>query len=86
MTLKALSITKCKACGGTDLTWQTAIVNRSGVQQGRLTTRDVECNFFLGCEGCSETLAMVSADKFAGLMNEKAIVAQQLATECDSTL
>lgn len=69
MTFNATSITECKECGSTDLTWQTSIVNRSNVQQGRLNTSDVECLFFLGCDHCSETLATISADKVAGLMN-----------------
>lgn len=72
MTIKASRITACKECRGTALTWQTSIINRSEVQQGRLNTRDVECVFFLGCDHCSETLAMVSADKVAGLMNSQA--------------
>lgn len=67
---KALAITECKVCGSTDLTWQTSIVNRSNIQQGRLNTSDVECLFFLGCDHCSETLATVSADKVVSLMNE----------------
>lgn len=71
MTIKASAITICKECGSTHLTWQTSIVNRSSVLQGRLNTRDVECLFFLGCDHCSETLAMVSADKVASLMNSR---------------
>ena len=70
MNIKALAITACKACGSTELSWQTSIVNRSNIQQGRLNTQDVECVFFLGCDHCSETLATVSADKVAGLMND----------------
>lgn len=72
MTMKASRITTCKECGGTALTWHTSIINRSEVQQGRLNTRDVECIFFLGCDHCSETLAMISADKVAGRMNSQA--------------
>jgi hypothetical protein len=75
MNIKALAIAACKACGCTKLTWQTSIVNRSNVQQGRLNTNDVECFFFLGCDHCSETLATVSADKMVGLMNETRPVA-----------
>lgn len=71
MTTNALLIRSCKECGSTHLTWQTSIVNRSDVQQGRLNTRDVECLFFLGCDDCSETLATISADEVAGLMNAK---------------
>lgn len=70
MTSNILSISSCKVCGSTRLAWRTSIVNPSDVQQGRLNTRDVDCQFFLGCEDCSETLATISANKVAGLMNE----------------
>jgi len=82
MIIKASKITACKECGSTALTWQTSIINRSDVQQGRLNTRDVECVFFLGCDDCSETLTMVSADKVAGLMNAQ--VGQDLASDCEA--
>lgn len=72
MTIKASAITKCKECGSADLSWQTSNVTRTGIQQGRLNTRDVECLFVLGCNHCSETLATVSADKVASLMNQAA--------------
>ena len=75
MNIKALTITECKVCGSTDLTWQTSIVSRNSIQQGRLNTNDVECFFFLGCDHCSETLATVGADKIAGLMNDMQAVA-----------
>lgn len=61
--------TECKECGSSQLTWQNSIVNRSGVQQGRLNTHDVECLFFLGCDECSETLMTIGANKVASLMN-----------------
>jgi len=67
-----LEIKGCKVCESTSLTWHTTIINRSGVQQGRLKTTDVECIFFLGCDSCSETLVSISADKAAGIMNDKA--------------
>jgi hypothetical protein len=69
MNLKASSITTCKACGSAALTWHTTNTNRSGVQEGRLRTHEVDCVFFLGCDACSETLATVSADKVVELMN-----------------
>jgi hypothetical protein len=72
MTIKASAITTCKECGSTDLAWQTSNVTRTGIQQGRLNTSDVECLFVLGCNDCSETLATVSADKLASLMNSQA--------------
>lgn len=75
MNNKAMSITECKECGSTHLAWQTSIVNRSTVQQGRLNTNDVEWVFVLGCDHCSETLATISADKVAGFLNTTQAVA-----------
>lgn len=75
MTFNASAITTCKECGSTDLSWQTTIVNRSNVQQGRLSTSDVKCIFFLGCDHCSETLATVCADKIARMLNDTLAVA-----------
>lgn len=72
MNITPSPIEKCKECGSVHLSWQTSIVNRSSVQQGRLNTHDVECVFVLGCDECSETLATVSADKVASLMNSVA--------------
>lgn len=72
MNITASPIKACTECGSTHLTWQSSVVNRSSVQQGRLNTSDVECLFFLGCDECSETLATISADKVAGLMNAAA--------------
>lgn len=63
------TITECKKCGSTKLTWQTSNVIRNDIQQGRLRTSDVECQFFLGCDDCSETLYVIRADRLAGLMN-----------------
>lgn len=74
MNITASPITSCKECGSNALTWQTSIINRSNVMQGRLNTSDVECIFFLGCDKCSETLATVSADKVVGAMNAAAPV------------
>jgi len=70
MNIKASAIKACKECGSTSLTWQTSNITRSGFQQGRLNTNDIECLFFLGCDECSETLATVCADKVADLMNK----------------
>ncbi|HGO9799695.1 TPA: hypothetical protein ACLEB8_004885 [Pseudomonas aeruginosa] len=73
---KATQITKCKCCGSADLSWQTSNTVRNDIQQGRLNTNDVECVFTLGCNYCSETLAVVSADQVAALMNEQAEAAR----------
>ncbi|HEP8970217.1 TPA: hypothetical protein VDU83_002555 [Pseudomonas aeruginosa] len=75
-TKKATEITKCKCCGSADLAWQTANTIRNDIQQGRLNTSDVQCVFSLGCNHCSETLAVISADQVAALMNEQAEAAR----------
>lgn len=67
--IKATNVTQCKACGSKALTWLTQNTVQNGIQQNRLNTRDVICQFVLGCNYCSETLAIVSADKIADLMN-----------------
>ncbi|MHA6236858.1 hypothetical protein [Pseudomonas fluorescens group sp. PF-69] len=82
-TAQAFTTTTCRHCGSTALTWATSIVNRSDVQQGRLNTRDVECLFSLGCDTCSETLAMVSADRVADLVNAGA-AEQRAANDADA--
>ncbi len=69
MDIKATAITACKECGSTDISWQTSNVVKNGIQQGRLKTEDVKCLFVLGCNYCSETLALLSADKVADLLN-----------------
>nr|WP_177429601.1 MULTISPECIES: hypothetical protein [unclassified Pseudomonas] len=63
--------TACKECGSESLTWQThnRVRLTCHVQQGRLKTNEVECLFVLGCDECSETLATLSADQVAELMN-----------------
>lgn len=65
------AITDCRECGSTHLSWQISIVNRSDVQQGRLNTSDVECVFSLGCDECSETLAVVGAGQIASGLNAR---------------
>lgn len=73
MSQACAPITQCKVCGSHDLTWFTSNLNRSDVQQGRLRTGDVECVYFLGCDACSETLAMVPAEQLTDLLNSKAL-------------
>ncbi|MFL1551710.1 hypothetical protein ACI77I_21890 [Pseudomonas sp. D47] len=67
--VKASSVTKCKACDSTDLFWFANKTVPNGILHNRLNTHDVQCSFVLGCNNCSETLAVVSADKIAELMN-----------------
>lgn len=46
----------CPNCGEEELTWSAGPVKLNTVADGRLTMRDVETQFHLGCEECSETL------------------------------
>ena len=57
------AITKCRECGSESLTWDTHSKTDSGVPEGRLRSHEV------GCDDCSETLAILSADRVAGLLN-----------------
>lgn len=68
--MKMPTITKCRECGSTALTWDTHNKNISQAQHGRLTTQDIRCQFVLGCDHCSETLAVVSADQVAAWLTE----------------
>jgi hypothetical protein len=62
-------IKKCRECGSESLTWDTHSKTDSGVPEGRLRSHEVKCLFVLGCDDCSETLAIISADRVAGLLN-----------------
>lgn len=57
-------VQKCRECGGEDLLWSQHNSNKTGIAEGRLRTHEVTCSFVLGCEDCSETIAVISADKF----------------------
>lgn len=70
--MKLTNITECRECGSASLTWDTVNRVNNGVQQGRLNTRDVQCVFFLGCDDCSETLALIGADTVASKLNASA--------------
>jgi hypothetical protein len=61
----------CKNCGGTSTSWfPTNRVNSVAVD-GRLKSNEISCDFVLGCDDCSETLRVVSADDIARQMNAK---------------
>ena len=64
-------VTKCKECGSTDLFWFTSMRNTGQAQDGRLRTHEVACDFVLGCNECSETLALVGGDKVAAYLTEQ---------------
>lgn len=69
-TPKSSGNTPCRHCGSQDQSWQTHNITRSGIQDGRLKLNEVECLFALGCNRCSETLKVLSADKVAAMMND----------------
>lgn len=73
--------TECKECGSGDLSWFTAMRNAGQAQDGRLRMHEVACDFVLGCNDCSETLAVISADQIAQHMT-----AQQQEREQGATL
>lgn len=63
---------QCPECGEYALRWSAGPVKLNTVADGRLTMRDVETQFYLGCESCSETLITgVSADQVLPLMNSR---------------
>ena len=64
------TFTHCHECQSKSLTWQTQNKIVNGVQQGRLNSNDIQCHMVLGCDSCSETLAMVSADMVARWLTE----------------
>ncbi|MGE8122537.1 hypothetical protein [Pseudomonas fulva] len=68
--MKLTKITECRECGSTDLTWQTHNENISDAPHGRLRTTDVRCLLVLGCDYCSETLTVCSADQVTAWLNE----------------
>lgn len=68
--LNPARIDSCKECGGKSLSWFTTNTSgTSGIQNGRLRTEDVTCQFVLGCDNCSETLRVVNADTIAARLN-----------------
>jgi len=70
MIIKEVRITECKECGSTDLYWFTSMRNTGQAQDGRLRMNEVTCDFVLGCNHCSETLAVVSAENLAEQMTK----------------
>lgn len=63
---------QCPECGEYALRWSAGPVKLNTVADGRLTMRDVETQFYLGCESCSETLIhSVSVEQVLPLMNSR---------------
>lgn len=64
-------ITECSNCGSKSLSWGAFVRASSDIPQGRLRTSDVRGFFSLGCNDCSESLQVVSADEIADHLNGK---------------
>lgn len=63
-------VEECRSCGSKELSWDTHNKNGSGVAEGRLRSHEIKCLFVLGCDECSETLAVMRADQIAAFMTE----------------
>lgn len=69
-TLEELVAGGCSDCAAdAELEWRTAI-ETNGVQDGRLTTRDVRPVFYLACDSCGETLRVLDVDLMARAMSK----------------
>lgn len=71
--------TTCSNCGGASLSWHVAKQVYNGVPNGRLTTHDVVPLFVLGCDACSETIAVIDADAVAAILPQLATPASILS-------
>ena len=59
---------KCPVCGSEKLTWETGVRSTAnGVVDGRFKLNEIEGIFILGCDECSETVQVISSDKFLEL-------------------
>ena len=61
----------CRECGEKSLTWSASVHNAGHCVDGRLRLHEVRPIFVLGCECCSETMMIVSADEIADLLNTR---------------
>ena len=61
----------CKECGSNDLTFEAAVHNNGGCQDGRIKVNEVSGIFILGCNNCSETCAIIPANQVAEYLNEQ---------------
>lgn len=71
----------CKHCGSVKQSWTTGKCVSNGIQQNRLHSDDVHCFFYLGCDECSHTLKIVSADQIAEQMNARAVLGMEQSDE-----
>lgn len=69
--------TECPNCGGKNLSWGQTCINQGQAQDGRIRMSEVECSFFVGCDDCSETVMIVSADKIVDFLMSTRLVAMR---------
>lgn len=60
----------CPACGGNNLEWGCHPINHGGVQDGRIRMSEVGVQFALGCVNCSETVARITGDQAAAILDD----------------
>lgn len=60
---------QCPECLSEDLEWNVS-TRTNGVADGRLNAHDVRAVAYLGCNECSETLAVIDDDTIARVLNE----------------
>lgn len=61
---------RCQECRSFDLSWFCSMQNKSDVVDGRLRLHDISASFVLGCNECSATVQVVSADRLAQNMTD----------------
>jgi hypothetical protein len=59
----------CPECESQRLAWGFSPRNTSGVVDGRLRLNEVGVDFYLHCEECSETLAVIDAEYVAQFLS-----------------
>lgn len=67
----------CPECGSTDLTWHTQSSVTTGTQDGKLRANEVSTLFVLGCNHCSETIKILTADQVAENMSPQPPAGQE---------
>lgn len=67
---------ECPNCGSYELKWDISMAVTRNLPPGsvhQLSLGDTSCAFYLGCEECSETVRIVSAEDIAMELNVQGI-------------
>jgi len=67
--MSVFSISYCKECHSESLTWDCRVKSLADIQDGLLKYSELTTEFFLGCDYCSETLAVVDSDRILKHLN-----------------